>query len=109
MCSDTLKSCPNGCSSNGMCIFLDRNGYNDTMANGFKFMDACYVSNKYCVAKCQCDDNYYEDCSMDLSTYNEKIALRESLCDNIVTLTSQQNPTADNIRSISIQISGIYT
>merc|ERR1711871_724961 len=80
LCSDTLKSCPNDCSNHGICIFLDRNGHNDTMANGFSGMDACYVGNKYCKAKCHCDNNYYgEDCSLDFSTYNAKIALRDSL------------------------------
>ena len=79
------------------------------MANGFSGMDACYISNKYCEARCLCDNNYYgKDCSLDLSTLNAKIALRDSLCENIVTLTSQQNPTADNIRSLSTQMSGIF-
>ena len=55
--SVTPKSCPNDCSSSGVCQFLDINNRNR--------ISSCNLQNDLCLAKCVCNENIHgDDCSI---------------------------------------------
>jgi len=108
ICATSMKTCPNSCSKKGICIFFDRNGQNNADQNGFRNVDICLVSNPFCVASCVCETGFYgEDCSLRLSSYANKMLMRESLCFSLVTASSMMSSTSDVLNSASTAITNL--
>jgi hypothetical protein len=95
-CIDKLKLCPNDCSNNGTCSYVDVN-QND--------IAACYASDVSCRAVCNCNTGLYgRDCSLALSSLTSARSVRESLCAAIYSTLSIQDVTADVVLSRATSI-----
>lgn len=75
-CRSSTKPCPNQCSNNGVCVFLD---YNDNI------ITSCPPQNFYCRAKCNCKPGTYgSDCSItSIYSFQTLRGIKDSLCTNL--------------------------
>mmetsp|Transcript_29108 Transcript_29108/g.40010 ORF Transcript_29108/g.40010 Transcript_29108/m.40010 type:complete len:4598 (+) Transcript_29108:4428-18221(+) len=102
LCGNPLKRCLNDCNGNGKCFYYDLNGQK---------VENCRLSETYCVAKCDCNANYFgKECLQSSSDFQSLIRFREYLCNTLYSSIKQQGDlTIDVISSRANAVFSIFT
>lgn len=91
-CVRMSQFCPDDCSSNGQCTYVD--------VNYGIALDDCLIGETTCTAVCKCYEGFYgPDCSLSAEDINAKTGMRGQLMDGLLTLTSMDAPSVENIQS----------
>eukprot|EP00981_Chlorochromonas_danica_P015821 scaffold14705_cov249-Ochromonas_danica.AAC.2 len=86
VCADTMKTCPNSCSSHGSCQYFDYLENNLTSCS----------SLQDCSARCVCNVGYYgKDCSLTASVLSQLSTYREAFCNSLLESPTFQDFTDD--------------
>jgi hypothetical protein len=101
-CVEANKACPNDCSSNGVCVYVDVNNLP---------LDSCELSSIFCRSRCECESGFYgRDCSIEgegaLASVQD---LRDTVCTNLEAAASIQEMSSDVMYARILSIANALT
>jgi hypothetical protein len=100
-CEQGYAECPNDCSGNGEC------GYVDQYGNELQRVD-CRVEDPFCRAQCVCDaSSFGADCSLNRLERIDKEQMREVMCSTSLDMVSRQDATQDVMTSRSMSLAAL--
>eukprot|EP01032_Pedospumella_encystans_P012973 gene12973-14967_t len=95
-CGDISKSCPNSCSNQGKCVFVN---------SAKEVVSSCSIADPLCSARCECiGGSYGQDCTLSLSKLQQLQNLREALCRSMAATLNQQEVSLDVINSRAVTV-----
>ena len=98
-CVEAMKTCLNGCSRRGQCVFYDANG---------RVAETCGVNDALCQATCTCSTGSFgADCSLTYAIMATALTMRETMCVGLLSAFMQQDITADSIASLASTVSSL--
>jgi hypothetical protein len=100
-CRLPSKACPNDCSTQGFCSFINVNTHLKT--------EVCKVTDVSCQAKCSCYGNFTgSDCGITTQQLMKRQELRNTMLNGLSSIVSTTtNINSDNLGSLSDTLSSI--
>jgi len=93
------KSCPNSCSGNGQCVYLDSKDLR---------IPSCLQTSFTCQARCLCDTNWTaSDCSISSNNVTGIRSLKENLCSTMLSTVDMQDISTSLISERSEKVASL--